>query len=66
MAALMEAFPTETLYMHSTLELVPFYHTFGFESIREEELPHTIRERYDFAMGDMETARVQPMRRGQG
>jgi nucleotide-binding universal stress UspA family protein/ribosomal protein S18 acetylase RimI-like enzyme len=66
MAALMEAFPNETLYMHSTLELVPFYHTFGFESIPEEELPRTIRERYDFAMGDMETARVQPMRRGTG
>jgi nucleotide-binding universal stress UspA family protein len=66
MAALMEAFPKETLYMHSTVELVPFYHTFGFEPIPEEELPKTIRERYLFALGDMETARVQPMRRGTG
>jgi nucleotide-binding universal stress UspA family protein len=66
MAALMEAFPKETLFMHSTVELVPFYHTFGFESIPEEELPKTIRDRYLFAMGDMETARVQPMRRRAG
>ncbi|MDD1667775.1 MAG: GNAT family N-acetyltransferase [Methanomicrobiales archaeon] len=61
MAALMEAFQTETLFMHSTLELVPFYHTFGFESIPEQELPKTIRDRYSFAMGDMKTAQVQPM-----
>jgi nucleotide-binding universal stress UspA family protein/GNAT superfamily N-acetyltransferase len=63
MVALMEAFPKETLYMHSTLELVPFYHSFGFESIPEEELPRTIRDRYSFAMGELRAAQVQPMKR---
>jgi nucleotide-binding universal stress UspA family protein len=66
MTALMEAFGKETLYMHSTLELVPFYRTFGFEPIPEDELPPTIRERYNFAMGDLRDARVQPMRRVTG
>jgi nucleotide-binding universal stress UspA family protein len=61
MAALMEAFPEETLYMHSTLKLVPFYHTFGFEQIPESELPKTIRERYAFAEGELQEANVQPM-----
>ncbi len=65
-AALVEACGKETLYMHSTLELVPFYRTFGFEPIPEEELPPTIRERYTFAMGDMQAAHVQPMRRAHG
>jgi nucleotide-binding universal stress UspA family protein/predicted GNAT family acetyltransferase len=66
MAALMEAFREKTLYMHSTRELVPFYRTFGFETIPEAELPPTIRERYNFAMGDLKEARVQPMRRRAG
>jgi nucleotide-binding universal stress UspA family protein/GNAT superfamily N-acetyltransferase len=63
MAVLMEALKQETLYMHSTLELVPFYHSFGFEPIEEEELPKTIRDRYSFAMGDLKTEQVQPMKR---
>jgi nucleotide-binding universal stress UspA family protein/GNAT superfamily N-acetyltransferase len=53
----------EPLYMHSTLELVGFYGTFGFQPIDEKELPPTIRERFSFAMGEMEGANVQPMRR---
>ncbi|MGE5831867.1 MAG: GNAT family N-acetyltransferase [Methanomicrobiales archaeon] len=61
--ALVSACGKETLYMHSTLELVPFYRTFGFEPISEEELPRTIRERFSFALGDMAGAHVQPMRR---
>ena len=61
--ALVKACGKETLYMHSTLELVPFYRNFGFEPIPEEELPRTIRDRYSFAMGNLEEARVQPMRR---
>ncbi|MDD1662181.1 MAG: GNAT family N-acetyltransferase [Methanomicrobiales archaeon] len=61
--ALIQACGKETLYMHSTLELVPFYHAFGFETIAEQELPKTIRERYSFAMGDLKMAQVQPMRR---
>jgi nucleotide-binding universal stress UspA family protein len=65
-AALIEACGKETLFMHSTLELVPFYRTFGFEPIPEEELPHTIRDRYSFALGDLQSAHVQPMRRPAG
>ena len=65
-AALVPACGNEDLYMHSTVELVPFYRTFGFEPILESELPATIRERYAFAMGDLYVARVQPMRRPAG
>jgi nucleotide-binding universal stress UspA family protein/N-acetylglutamate synthase-like GNAT family acetyltransferase len=63
MAALVPACGHETLYMHSTLELVPFYRSFGFEPIPEKELPPAILDRYTFAMGDLQMARVQPMRR---
>jgi nucleotide-binding universal stress UspA family protein/predicted GNAT family acetyltransferase len=63
MEALVPACGKETLYMHSTVELVPFYRTFGFEPIPELDLPKTIRDRYTFAMGDMAVAHVQPMRR---
>jgi nucleotide-binding universal stress UspA family protein/GNAT superfamily N-acetyltransferase len=66
MAALVQACGSETLYMHSTVELVPFYRTFGFEPIPEENLPPTIRDRYSFAMGDLRVAQVQPMRRPAG
>jgi nucleotide-binding universal stress UspA family protein/ribosomal protein S18 acetylase RimI-like enzyme len=66
MAALMEASGKETLFMHSTVELVPFYRSFGFEPIPEEELPRTIRDRYNFAMGELKDANVQPMRRKGG
>jgi nucleotide-binding universal stress UspA family protein/N-acetylglutamate synthase-like GNAT family acetyltransferase len=66
MDALVPACGRETLYMHSTLELVPFYRSFGFEPIPEAELPRTIRERYSFALGDLRSAQVQPMRRKAG
>ena len=66
MEALVPACGKETLYMHSTLELVPFYRTFGFEPIPELELPRTIRDRYAFAQGNLRDADVQPMRRGGG
>ena len=66
LAALVPACGGEDLYMHSTLELVPFYRTFGFEPIPEHELPRTIRDRYSFAMGDLHAAKVQPMRRPAG
>ncbi len=66
MEALVMACGGEDMYMHSTVELVPFYRTFGFEPIPEAELPRTIRERYTFAMGDLEMAQVQPMRRPAG
>jgi nucleotide-binding universal stress UspA family protein len=63
LAALVPACGRDTLYMHSTLELVPFYRNFGFEPIPEAKLPPAIRERYGFAMGELQSARVQPMRR---
>jgi nucleotide-binding universal stress UspA family protein len=66
MDTLVPACGGEDLYMHSTLELVPFYRTFGFEPIPEHELPPTIRARYSFAMGDLRMAQVQPMRRTHG
>jgi len=66
MDALVPACGNEILYMHSTLDLVPFYGTFGFVPIPEAELPPTIRARYSFAMGELRTAQVQPMRRPAG
>jgi nucleotide-binding universal stress UspA family protein/N-acetylglutamate synthase-like GNAT family acetyltransferase len=54
---------SEPLYMHSTLELVEFYGSFGFREIDESELPDTIRERFNFAKGELEGANVSPMRR---
>jgi len=61
--ALVEACGSEPLYMHSTLPLAGFYHSFGFEKIWEDELPRSIRERFDFAGGNLEGANVVPMRR---
>ncbi|NLA38316.1 MAG: GNAT family N-acetyltransferase [Methanomicrobiales archaeon] len=63
MDALVEACQHDTLYMHSVLNLVDFYATYGFMSIPESELPLTIKERFAFALGEMEGANVQPMRR---
>lgn len=62
-AALVSACGGETLYMHSTLDLVGFYGTFGFVKIPESGLPTTIRERYAFAIGEMTGSNVQPMMR---
>jgi GNAT superfamily N-acetyltransferase len=66
MEALVRACGMETLYMHSTLELVPFYRGLGFVPIPEQDLPRTIRERYAFALGDLAMADVQPMERSAG
>ena len=49
--------------MHATLELVGFYATFGFVPIDEQELPLKIRERFNFADGELEGTDVQPMKR---
>ena len=49
--------------MHSTLGLVKFYGQYGFAPIPEDELPPTIKARFDFAMGEMQGSNVQPMRR---
>ena len=61
--ALVEGCGNETLYMYSVSSLVNFYASFGFVPIREQELPATIRERYSWAMGDMNAADVCPMKR---
>ena len=61
--ALVDACGSEPLYMHSTLPLAGFYRSFGFRKIGEGELPRSIRERFNFAEGDLEGANVVPMRR---
>lgn len=60
---LVRACGNEPLYMHSTLDLIGFYGTFGFIAIKEHELPASIRDRFSFAEGDLEGANVQPMYR---
>jgi len=54
---------SEPLYMHSTLALVKFYGSFGFEPIPESVLPMSIKERFNFAEGEMKGANVSPMKR---
>ncbi len=62
-SALIDGCGSETLYMYAVQSLVNFYTSFGFEPIREQELPATIRERYAWAIGDMNAAEVCPMKR---
>jgi nucleotide-binding universal stress UspA family protein/GNAT superfamily N-acetyltransferase len=61
--ALVDACGGEPLFMHSTIPLTGFYGSFGFRKIGEDELPRSIRERFNFAKGDLEGANVVPMRR---
>jgi N-acetylglutamate synthase-like GNAT family acetyltransferase len=61
--ALVASCGTDTLYMHSTLPLVTFYSSFGFTPIPEQELPESIRARFDFAGGNLKGANATPMRR---
>lgn len=56
----------ETLYMHSKIELIDFYGSMGFYSIREAELPKTIRDRFDFCLGELKGIDVCPMKRDPG
>jgi PAS domain-containing protein/GNAT superfamily N-acetyltransferase len=65
-SALVEACHNDDLWMHAIRNLVPFYESFGFENIAERDLPPTIRERYDWAAGNLEGADVQPMCRKAG
>jgi nucleotide-binding universal stress UspA family protein/N-acetylglutamate synthase-like GNAT family acetyltransferase len=60
---LIAACGSEALYMHATLELVEFYKTLGFVPIPEDELPPTIKARFDFALGNLEGTNACPMRR---
>lgn len=57
---------SETLYMHSKTELVDFYGSLGFSTIREMELPKTIRDRFDFCLGELKGIDVCPMKRDPG
>jgi N-acetylglutamate synthase-like GNAT family acetyltransferase len=57
---------SETLYMHSKTELVDFYGSLGFYPIREAELPKTIRDRFDFCLGELKGIDVCPMKRDPG
>jgi nucleotide-binding universal stress UspA family protein/GNAT superfamily N-acetyltransferase len=60
---LVETCGSDVMYMHSTLELVAFYRTFGFVPIPESELPPTIRDRFAFSLGELEGSNVRPMKR---
>ncbi len=53
----------DTLYMHAKLELMEFYGGMGFYPIPELDLPKTIRERFDFVMGNLKGIDVCPMKR---
>ena len=64
--ALIDACGHEVLYMHSTLQLISFYKTFGFVPIPEDQLPRMIRERFLFCFGEMAGCNVCPMRREAG
>lgn len=63
MDALIDSCKEEWLYMHSTKVLVGWYGRYGFEKIPEDSLPKTIRERYAFALGNLEGSGVVPMMR---
>ena len=60
---LVEACGHDPLFMHSIRNLTGFYGRFGFVTVNEKELPPSIRERYAWAMGEMEGADVSPMKR---
>ncbi len=66
MDALIEACQHDTLYMHSVLELTGFYAGYGFVPIGEQDLPPTIKARFDFAQGELEQVNVRPMKRPAG
>jgi nucleotide-binding universal stress UspA family protein/predicted GNAT family acetyltransferase len=65
-AALVEACHNEELFMYAVAGLERFYADFGFAHIPEDDLPQSVRDRYGWAMGDMESAEVTPMRRPAG
>ena len=66
MGALVEACHNDDLYMYAVRHLAGFYAEFGFEPIPERDLPKSVRDRYTWAVGDMEGAEVQPMKREAG
>ncbi|BBL68625.1 GNAT family N-acetyltransferase [Methanoculleus chikugoensis] len=60
---LLEECGSETIYIHSTLPLIEFYGSLGFEPIPEARLPESIRERFIFCFGEMAGCNVAPMMR---
>jgi N-acetylglutamate synthase-like GNAT family acetyltransferase len=52
---------SEPIYIHSTLDLIPFYKTVGFLPIPEDQLPPTIKERFSFCLGNMKGCNISPM-----
>ncbi|HVP95276.1 MAG TPA: GNAT family N-acetyltransferase [Methanoregulaceae archaeon] len=64
--ALVNACGHEMLFLHSTLDLIGFYRTFGFLPIPERDLPPTIKERLAFCLGEMTGCNACPMRRMPG
>jgi len=52
---------SEPIYIHSTLDLIPFYTTLGFSPIPEDQLPKSIKERFSFCLGNMKGCNVSPM-----
>ncbi|MEI7856795.1 MAG: GNAT family N-acetyltransferase [Methanomicrobiales archaeon] len=61
--ALIRECGTSVMYMYAVLHLVDFYKSFGFVPIPETDLPLSVRKRYSWAMGEMENAKVCPMKR---
>ena len=59
--ALIDTCGSDTINIHSTIVLIPFYKTFGFVPIPEEQLPKSIRERFLFCFGEMQGCNVCPM-----
>ncbi|MDD4254890.1 MAG: universal stress protein [Methanofollis sp.] len=57
---------SEVLYMYAVVPLVNFYASLGFVSIKEKELPASIRQRYAWALGNLKGTNVYPMKRMSG
>jgi N-acetylglutamate synthase-like GNAT family acetyltransferase len=66
MARLVEACHDEDLFMYAVAGLEPFYGRFGFAPISEDDLPPTLRARYDWTEGDRGASKITPMRRFAG
>ncbi len=65
-STLVVACHNDELFMYAVESLARFYAEFGFISIPERDLPPGIRERYTWAVGNLEGAEVRPMHRRAG
>lgn len=61
--ALLNEVGSHPLWLHSTIPLIGFYGSLGWETIPEARLPPTIRERLAFCFGEMTGCGVAPMYR---